>query len=119
MRGRRSHDYWGQKIARALNLDADALGADTILNLASREYFRAVDLNVLKIPVITCHFKEMRGGKPSIISFRAKRARGLMARYLVTNAVTTVDNLKQFSVENYAFAPELSDRTDLVFLKQS
>lgn len=110
--------YWGAKIARALNAQAAESGASHILNLASQEYFQAVDAKALKLPIITCHFKEMRNGQPKIISFKAKRARGLMARYLVENSVQGFDDLKAFDAEGYAFAADLSDGQDLTFLKQ-
>lgn len=109
--------FWGTKISKALNSAATETGAHTLLNLASQEYFGAVDQNALKFPILNCHFKEMRDGQAKIISFNAKRARGLMARFLIENSPKTVEDLQTFRAEGYAFAPELSDATNLTFLK--
>lgn len=116
--GHSLYAFWGNTIARALNAEAKASGATALLNLASQEYFKAVDLKALKLPLLTCHFKEMRNGKPTIVSFNAKRARGLMARYLITTGAQSNDHIREFNAEGYAFAPELSDETNLTFLKE-
>ena len=117
-RGTSLYAYWGTRISRALNTIARTRGVHTILNLASEEYFKAVDLKTLRLPVLTCHFKEMRDGKPKVISFAAKRARGLMARYLIESGAQCRDDLKGFKAQGYALAPDLSDEAQLTFLKQ-
>ncbi len=111
--------YWGSKIAHAINAAAARTGATHVVNLASQEYFKAVDRKALTLPVLTCQFKELRQGKPTIISFNAKRARGLMARYLVTCGAQTLDELKAFAVAGYRFAADLSDAATFTFLKQA
>ena len=73
------------------------------MNLASQEYWGAVPAKTLKTPVVTCQFKEWRGDKLKIISFNAKRARGLMARYMIEQGVDQVDGLKDFAADDYAF----------------
>lgn len=117
-KGNTLYAYWGSKISKALNADAKASGAQAILNLASQEYFGAVDQKALGLQILTCHFKEMRDGKAKIISFNAKRARGLMARYLIESGAETLDDLKNFDAEGYAYADDLSDADNLTFLKQ-
>ncbi len=111
--------YWGAKTAQAINDAATGAGATHVLNLASQEYFKAVDRKALTLPVLTCQFKELRQGKPTLISFNAKRARGLMARYLVTCGAQTLDDLKAFTMAGYRFAADLSDAATFTFLKQA
>ena len=111
--------FWGRRIAEALNADAKDLGTSHLINLASQEYFKAVDLKALAVPLVHCHFKERRGGVPKVIAFNAKRARGLMARFLLTQGVETLAGLKDFEAEGYAYAPDLSDARNLTFLKEA
>ena len=80
-RGKSLSDYWGDQLAKALNRAAEAVEADTLVNCASQEYFGAVELKALKPKVITPQFYEVKNGKPAIVSFFAKRARGAMARF--------------------------------------
>ena len=87
------------------------------MNLASQEYWGAVPAKTLKTPVVTCQFKEWRGDKLKIISFNAKRARGLMARYMIEQGVDQVDGLKDFAADDYAFSAEHSDDKTFVFTR--
>jgi cytoplasmic iron level regulating protein YaaA (DUF328/UPF0246 family) len=86
-----------------------------VINLASQEYFKAVDLKALKARVVDCVFEEYRGGQYKIISFMAKRARGLMARYAVTQRLLTPTGLQGFDAEGYAFDAAASAPERLVF----
>ena len=86
-----------------------------IVNLASEEYFKAVDRKALKPRVVTCVFEEFRGEKYKIISFMAKRARGLMVRYAIENKLATVEKLKGFDAEGYCFDAGASLLDRLVF----
>jgi cytoplasmic iron level regulating protein YaaA (DUF328/UPF0246 family) len=88
------------------------------VNLASEEYFKAVDLKALKLPVVQCVFEEFKAGKYKIISFMAKRARGLMARYAIEKKVDTPAKLEGFDREGYAFVPEASEPGRLVFRRR-
>lgn len=114
-KGRNLYQFWGSQLAEYLNRCASGDAAPVIVNLASEEYFKSVDSKALKPRVVTCVFEEFKGGKYKVISFLAKRARGLMARYAVLNRVSAVDELKAFDAEGYAFTPEVSTEDRLVF----
>jgi uncharacterized protein len=110
--------YWGRRIAEHLN---DTLAADktpVVVNLASQEYFRAVDREALKARVIDCVFEEWKGGAWKVISFSAKKARGLMARYAITRRLETPRRLENFDLEGYAFDAAASQPQRLVFRRR-
>lgn len=109
------YEFWKKTITDALNkeLEKDEL----FINLASNEYFSAVDVKSLKVPVITPEFKDYKDGKLKMISFFAKKARGLMVRYIIDNNVETLDELKNFNYEGYAFDANLSQGNKLVFTR--
>ncbi|MBD3723901.1 MAG: peroxide stress protein YaaA [Flavobacteriaceae bacterium] len=109
------YEFWKKTITDALNkeLQKDEL----FINLASNEYFSAVDVKSLKVPVITPEFKDYKDGKLKMISFFAKKARGLMVRYIIDNNVETLDELKSFNYEGYAFDANLSKGNSLVFTR--
>ncbi len=111
--------FWGQQIAE--HLDAELAGEKTqiVVNLASQEYFRAVDRKALEARVVECVFEEMKNGQYKVISFKAKRARGLMARYAVKHRIASVKKLEGFDVEGYAFAAGVSEPDRLVFRRKS
>ena len=90
-----------------------------VVNLASQEYFKAVDRKVLKARVIECVFEDWKGGNYKIISFFAKRARGLMARYAITHRLATPHQLEGFDLDGYAFAPASSTPERLVFRRKA
>ncbi|MEO8015069.1 MAG: peroxide stress protein YaaA [Polaromonas sp.] len=113
--GKNLYQFWGAQIAAYLNERAASDVSPVIINLASEEYFKSVSRKVLKARVVTCVFEEFRGDRYKIISFMAKRARGLMVRYAVENRLTTVDQLKGFEVEGYAFDAGASVIDRLVF----
>ena len=89
-----------------------------VVNLASQEYFKAVDTKALKARVIECVFEDYKGGKYKVISFLAKRARGLMARYAATKRVTLPKQLEQFDLEGYAYNAAASEPERLVFRRK-
>ena len=115
--GKSLYDYWGDTIAKALNVQADHVGTDTLVNCASQEYFGAADTKALKLRVITPVFMELKDDKPRIVSFFAKRARGAMARYVMTNRLQDGEDIKSFDTGGYAFDPDLSDGDKWVFLR--
>lgn len=115
-RGRTLYDYWGDRIAKALKAQAAKVGADTLVNCASQEYFGAVDLSVLGLRVVTPVFMEERGGAPKIVSFYAKRARGAMARFIIQNRLNDPASLTAFDTGGYRHAPEISALDRPVFL---
>jgi cytoplasmic iron level regulating protein YaaA (DUF328/UPF0246 family) len=116
-RGHTLYDFWGDRIAKALNKAAQGMADRTLVNLASQEYFGAVDRKALKLPLVTCQFKEEADGLQKIVSFYAKTARGLMARYAVERRLERVEELKGFDRAGYRFRPELSDDHEWVFVR--
>ena len=114
-RGKNLYDFWGKDIAKSLNADAKAVGADILVNCASQEYFGAVDLKALELKGITPQFYEIKNGSPKIVSFFAKKARGAMARFILERRVTSVDGLKDFDLGGYQFRATDSTDTVLVF----
>ena len=110
------YSYWGTKLAKAM--DEAACGA-AVVNCASSEYFKAANPKVMKSVVITPSFKEDRNGEFKMIGFFAKKARGAMARYMISNRVDSVEGLKDFDVDGYKFQPKLSDETNLTFVRKT
>ena len=109
------HEFWKKKIAQALN---DELADDELfLNLASNEYFKAIDTKTLKVPVITANFKDFKNGEYKTIMTFAKLARGFMTRYIIDSDAKTIDDVKGFNYEGYGFSEEMSTGTDLVFIR--
>jgi cytoplasmic iron level regulating protein YaaA (DUF328/UPF0246 family) len=107
--------FWKTKITNALNNSVEK--GDFLLNLASTEYFSAVDTKLLKAKIITPEFKDYKDGKLKMISFFAKKARGLMVRYIIDTNSQTIDDLKAFNYEGYAFDANLSSDSKLVFTR--
>ncbi|HZX28666.1 MAG TPA: peroxide stress protein YaaA [Telluria sp.] len=113
--GKDLYAFWGETQTRALNALAEETGAAALVNLASEEYFKSVKPRQLKVPVITPVFEDCKNGRYKIISFFAKRARGLMARYAVQKGITDPAKLKSFNVDGYKFAKKESSETEWVF----
>jgi len=109
------YEFWNKDITTALNKELK--DDEVFVNLASNEYFKAIDTKTLKVPVINIDFKEFKNDTYKIVAIYAKLARGLMARYIVENDCKTIDDLKGFSVDNYGFSEELSTETNLVFTR--
>ena len=116
-RGSSLYDFWGDHISNALNAVLEGHKDKTLVNLASQEYFGAVDAKALKAPVVTCHFKEEKEGTLRILSFYAKKARGRMARYAIDNRIDQVEGLKAFDLDGYAFRADLSTEADWIFAR--
>ena len=114
-RGKDLYQFWRSDVAAYLNRRLKANASPVVINLASQEYFKAVDLKVLKARVVDCVFEEYRDGRYKIISFMAKRARGLMVRYAVKQRLMTPASLHGFSAEGYAFDAAASEPQRLVF----
>ena len=117
-KGSNLYQFWGAQIAQHLNAQLEGEKAPVIVNLASQEYFKSVDRKALQARVIDCVFEDYKGGKYKIISFLAKRARGLMARYAITHRVKTPKALEGFDLEGYAFDPAASEPDRLVFRRK-
>lgn len=117
-KGSNLYQFWGRRISDYLNERASADSSPVIVNLASEEYFKAVELKALKARVVSCVFEEFKGGKYKIISFNAKRARGLMARFAIDKEIATVKKLEGFDVEGYQFEAAASQPDRLVFRRK-
>ena len=113
--GKDLYAYWGDTIAMHLNQRLRGAPDKVVVNLASQEYFRAVSRKALKARVVDCVFEEGRAGRWQVISFFAKRARGLMARFAIEHRLQSPDALRGFDAEGYAFAPAVSTPDRLVF----
>jgi len=109
------YEFWKKKVTASLNSELQE--NELFINLASNEYFSAVDTKTLKVPVITPEFKDYKDGKLKMISFFAKKARGLMVRYIIDTNAETIEDLKQFNYDGYAFDANLSKGTTLVFTR--
>ena len=109
------YEFWKKKVTASLNSELQE--NELFINLASNEYFSAVDTKTLKVSVITPEFKDYKDGKLKMISFFAKKARGLMVRYIIDTNAETIEDLKQFNYDGYAFDANLSKGTTLVFTR--
>ena len=109
------YKFWDSNLADALNNEMKV--GDLLINLASSEYFKAVPKKVLKTSMITPIFKELKNGDYKIVMTYAKRARGLMVRYIIENEINTLEELKGFNTDGYAFTESLSTETELVFTR--
>ena len=114
-RGKNLYQFWGTTIAEYLNRQLKKDKAPVVVNLASQEYFKAVDIKHLKARVVECVFEEYRNGRHKVISFFAKRARGLMARYAIQKRITQVEKLQAFKADGYAFDANASNIERYVF----
>ncbi|MFZ3581220.1 peroxide stress protein YaaA [Loktanella sp. DJP18] len=116
-RGKNLYDFWGDSIAKALNAQATAVGTDTLINCASQEYFAAADRKALKLRVVTPQFLEVKEGRPRVVSFFAKRARGAMARFIVTRRLTDATAIRDFDAGGYRFDADLSEGDTWAFVR--
>ena len=117
--GSNLYQFWGSRIAQLINERQAQDSQPVVVNLASQEYFKSVDLKHLKARVVECVFEDYKGGKYKIISFHAKHARGLMARSAIAQRWTQPEQLMQFDAAGYAYAPEVSTAQRLVFRRNA
>jgi cytoplasmic iron level regulating protein YaaA (DUF328/UPF0246 family) len=116
-RGKNLYEFWGERISGWLNEALAAQGDDVLINLASNEYFSAVQKKALRARVIETEFRDLKNGQYRIISFYAKKARGLMARYIIRNRLQDPLQLREFDLGGYAFCAASSAPDRLVFLR--
>ncbi|WP_038174097.1 peroxide stress protein YaaA [Vibrio pacinii] len=114
-KGSNLYQFWGNVITDKLNQAIAKQGDNVLINLASNEYFKAVKPKALDAQVITPVFKDCKKGQYKVISFYAKKARGMMARYIIDNRISSVADLTQFDTAGYYFAEQESTPTELVF----
>ena len=117
-RGKNLYEFWGDIITDLLNDTLAQAGSDILVNLASQEYFKSVNTKKLKARLITPVFKDEKNGKDKIISFYAKRARGLMVRYAAEHNITDPEMLKNFDYEGYSFNAAASNESEWVFMRK-
>ncbi|OIQ00331.1 MAG: hypothetical protein AUK35_04235 [Zetaproteobacteria bacterium CG2_30_46_52] len=110
--GKNLYEFWGDKVTQNLNKE---LKGGTLINLASSEYFKSIQAKHIKGTIITPEFKEFKNGSHKVIGIFAKKARGLMARYIIQHQITEVEAIKDFAVDGYAFNPSLSNAKQWVF----
>lgn len=113
-KGRNLYEFWDKKIAKAIN---EAAQGQTVVNLASQEYFKSVHLKALKSPLINIEFKDHKDGSYKIIGFFAKQARGMMSNFAIKNRVTNPEMLKTFNEGGYEYSETMSDKNTWVFVR--
>jgi cytoplasmic iron level regulating protein YaaA (DUF328/UPF0246 family) len=113
-KGKNLYEYWGTKIAKVIK---ESAAGSPVVNLASQEYFKAVDLNTLKTPVINIHFKEFKNGKYQVIGLFAKQARGMMTNYAIKKRLNEPEDLKVFNQEGYEYSESMSSDKEWVFIR--
>ena len=113
------YEFWGSKITKALQNEIDHHESKTIINLASEEYFKVVNIEAMTLEVITPKFLEIRDGEYKLISFYAKKARGSLAGFIVNNKITKPNDIKEFKQGGYIYNNEKSDKETYVFSRKS
>ncbi|MFV2033093.1 MAG: peroxide stress protein YaaA [Gammaproteobacteria bacterium] len=116
--GNNLYQFWDTRITRTLNSEMKSIGSEVMVNLASIEYFRSVITKSIRGKIITPVFKDYKNGNYQIIGFFAKKARGLMARYIIDNEISRIDDIKQFSGEGYAYDPSISTDREWIFTRK-
>ena len=117
-KGKNLYQFWDSSIATYLNERLSKDKTPVVINLASQEYFKAVDTKVLKARIIECVFEDYKGGKYKVISFFAKRARGLLARYAIQKQIKNPEKLKDFDVDGYGYVASASTENRWVFRRK-
>jgi hypothetical protein len=117
-RGDNLYAFWAKTIAPYLNERLQSETSPIVINLASEEYFKAVDVRALKARVVQCVFQDGKAGVYKVVSFHAKRARGLMARFAIEHRITKPEGLTKFDTEGYRYVPEVSTQDKLIFRRQ-
>ena len=111
------YDFWSDQIAKKLNNTLKDHSAKVILNCASVEYFKSVDINTLEATIVSPVFKDVKNGQAKIISFFAKKARGMMARFIIQNRIDKVDDIIKFNEAGYTYDPKESNPNNPVFIR--
>lgn len=117
-RGKNLYQFWGELITEQLNQQLQSLQSDLVINLASQEYWKAVKPKQLKAQVITVEFRDQKNGQYKMLGVYAKRARGLLSRYAITEKISQPSQLKAFNCEGYQYNNELSSQSNWVFTRE-
>jgi len=118
VRGRDLYEFWGDKISRELNRHLAKLGQSVLINLASKEYFKSVDKLAINAEIVTPIFKDWKNGQYKVISFFAKKARGLMSAFAIKNKIRNAEQLKGFDWQGYRFDAGISNTDEWVFTRK-
>lgn len=116
-KGNNLYSFWGNKITKEINKHFNTGNSSVLINLASKEYALSIDFKKIKAKVITPHFREFRNGKLMFLSFNAKKARGLMTRYIIENRISSPEELKLFNIAGYYFDEKLSSADEWFFMR--
>jgi len=116
--GRNLYQFWNTRLTRALNAEMKAIGSDVLVNLASIEYFKSINPKSIKGRVVTPVFKDYTDGKYQVIGFFAKKARGLMTRFIIDNEIDQAEKVKQFDLEGYTYHSSFSTDQEWVFMRK-
>lgn len=116
--GKNLYEFWGSTITEGLNTQLKKIKSETLINLASNEYFKSVKSKQLNAEIITPAFKEFKNGEYKMISFYAKKARGMLSRYIIQHQLSKPEDIKTFSDEGYAFSQKLSKGNTWVFTRK-
>lgn len=117
-RGKNLYEFWGSKVTDGLNTQLKTIKSKHLINLASNEYFKVVKPKELNGEIITPAFKEFKNGEYKMIGIYAKKARGLMSRYIIQNQLADIEDIKSFDVEGYKFNKQLSKGSNWVFTRK-
>ncbi|MEL6580301.1 MAG: peroxide stress protein YaaA, partial [Cyanobacteria bacterium J06621_12] len=112
------YEFWADKLTQTINQQLDKLDQKIIVNLASNEYFKAVKPKLLQGEIVTPVFKDWKNGKYKIISFYAKKARGMMTSYIINNRIKNTEDIRGFAEAGYSYNPELSNPKTPTFTRQ-
>ncbi len=118
-RGNNLYNFWGNVLTNAINDDVALHGSKIVVNLASNEYIKAINTDKLNAEFITPSFKEIKNGVPKTIGIFAKKARGMMARYIIQNQIEKAEDLKSFDSAGYKYQPELSTDNNFIFTRKN
>ena len=118
-RGNNLYEFWGRKLAEAVTKDLRSIHGETVINLASNEYFSALQPEALKANVITPVFKDYKNGKYKVLSFFAKKARGMLSAHIIKNRITDPEQLKKARLDGYRFSAKESDDEKWIFLRKA
>lgn len=111
------YEYWNLAVVKNINKAVDESGSKVLVNLASNEYFKSIDKKKLKAEIVTPEFKDLKNGQYKMISFFAKKARGLMTRFVIDNNINDIESLEAFDYGGYLFNPHLSKENNPVFTR--
>lgn len=112
------YGFWGNKICEQLNKDIEQSGSPYLINVASNEYFRAANAKQIKAKIITCEFKQLKGEEYKTIMTYAKKARGMMSRFIIKNKINTPEDLLAFDMDGYSYNPKMSNDYNLVYTRE-